>query len=347
MMGRCIDYNNALITVGEEFWSNYSVRMAAWAGGFGDIGICFYYQDEKNYYLFRFTSRRDCKKGKGVTQLIKVKNGEETVLAERQECYRSECWYKLEIRLLDGEIHTYIDEQKIFMINDTTFSDGKIGLWTNSFDEVGFDDIKLRPTTSFVVERLKKCDYKFILQEEIGINLCDWIISSEEFFGPSLLTYNTVFFYEKNMYEYVYMMNKRVFTNNLSVKMIFRRILPVDIDLEIIFYCQKDDAFIEHKFTIGKFGLSLRRDGKIIKENKFNNVLRKNVYCSKRNGSWYLIVDGKYELKLFDKTKFDSMKIGIGFSGIGKAMIRLRIISIESDEYPEIGDITMLQENIK
>jgi len=129
---------------GKEHWYNYSFKVVSKANGHCGVGICFYYQDRDNYYLFRWADDESVCDYAGKKQLIKVINGEKSVLAEKERGYEDPLrLYTIKTRVYEDNIKVFIDDKEIFNISDSTLTYGRIGLYAENAEWAEFDDVRV------------------------------------------------------------------------------------------------------------------------------------------------------------------------------------------------------------
>ncbi|NQT20021.1 MAG: hypothetical protein HQ592_09975 [Planctomycetes bacterium] len=143
--GRAPLEGSAISTAGYWFWENYAFEASGRAEGNEYMGLCFYYRDPNNYFLFRWNGDKD----KGIKQLVKISGGQMQVLAEEPGGYSAAQWYKMEVRVNRTTAKTLIDDNLIFTVNDAGLAHGKIGLYNNDPSSVRFDDVLVRTERSF------------------------------------------------------------------------------------------------------------------------------------------------------------------------------------------------------
>lgn len=115
---------------GRDIWSNYRLEVAGKGDGESAIGILFHFLDEDNYYLFKWGGNNPSMAFYGNKQLVSVRNGNTTILAEDEGGYEANQWYLLKSEVVDGTIRSYIDDALIFNVTDRSNVNGKIGLYT-------------------------------------------------------------------------------------------------------------------------------------------------------------------------------------------------------------------------
>jgi hypothetical protein len=135
------DQAHKLVLVDRTITSNVDLEVSFLSvSGKADMGggLIWRARDDRNYYLLRASAVeqniRLYRVVKGVRQLIK--NHSRTV-GQRE-------WHTLRVMQHGCEIQVRYDEESIFQLCDTTFTQGRIGLWTTSDAVTYFDDLQLR-----------------------------------------------------------------------------------------------------------------------------------------------------------------------------------------------------------
>jgi len=136
----------ALSTAGYWFWDNYSFEAAVKSEGAQDVGLCFFFRDAANYFLFRWNA--DKPDAPGRRQFVKVKNGVEQILQEAPGGYTPQQCYSMSVRVNRHTIHTYIDGHLVFTAYDRDLGYGKVGLYTAGSTVASFDDVFVRKDRS-------------------------------------------------------------------------------------------------------------------------------------------------------------------------------------------------------
>jgi len=142
----CRDGKEALITVGEDYWSDYRFCAAAHTRGVGACGLVFAYLGPKDYHVFRWLGAEGRRGETGRTQLVRVRAGQEAVLAEREGGFRPEDFYALSV-ILDGDAlgqvraRGFVDGTLVVEARDDAIVPGQIGFWARAPGAVSFDDV--------------------------------------------------------------------------------------------------------------------------------------------------------------------------------------------------------------
>lgn len=131
----------ALSLAGRWFWNDYTVSAAVRPLKRGEVGLVAYYQDEKNYLLFKWLGgvARGQWRGKE-KQLWRVLNGQATMMASAPGGYRANQWYRIAAGVKDGVFQAAIDDQIILQKATNLFGQGRAGLYENGSNTV-FDDV--------------------------------------------------------------------------------------------------------------------------------------------------------------------------------------------------------------
>ncbi len=137
-------YEKASIKDGEV-----SVRCKAVSGQVDQAcGVVWRYRDPNNYYITRANALENN------VVLYKVENGERKSLAPKGLASRaygvkhpvpSGQWNELRVTFQANLMTVFFSGEKLFEVEDTTFSEaGKLGLWTKADSVTYFDDFQFR-----------------------------------------------------------------------------------------------------------------------------------------------------------------------------------------------------------
>jgi len=97
-------------------------------------GLMFRAQDAEHYYVFRANLLDDL-------ALFKAAEGTRRALGRFQA--RAEGWQRLKVEARGGEIRCYWNDRLAIEVEDTTFAEGGVGLWTISDSVSAFDDLSV------------------------------------------------------------------------------------------------------------------------------------------------------------------------------------------------------------
>ena len=140
---------DGLALTGETAWDSYAarvaVRLSAPATGKDaspvNAGLVFYALSPENYYLLRLVAAPSRAVG---LELVKVEEGEETVLKARPLTLAPEQWCELKVAVADDAIKAYVDGQYAFMAYDEGLVGGRVGLCAQGPDASRFDNLVVR-----------------------------------------------------------------------------------------------------------------------------------------------------------------------------------------------------------
>jgi len=120
---------------GEQWWTDYYVRVQAVSRYNGGFGVMLRYVDANNYYRFSI-DRAD-----GTRRLEKVVNGVATVLAQSGGGYALGGVNVVEVRAVGSKLEVYLNCEKVFEATDGTFSSGAVGLYSWADKALTFDNV--------------------------------------------------------------------------------------------------------------------------------------------------------------------------------------------------------------
>jgi hypothetical protein len=127
-----------------------SVRVKAISGRVDQGGgLVWRYRNANNYYIVRANALEDN------VVLYKVENGKRTHIKPRGATDRGygvkikvpgNVWNTLSVKVRGGTFEVYFNGQKLYDVDDTTFTEaGKIGLWTKADSVIHFDELTVEP----------------------------------------------------------------------------------------------------------------------------------------------------------------------------------------------------------
>lgn len=125
--------HGAVSITGEPWWDNYRYEVSLRGPREGKIGLLFAYHDENNYGLFRWTARPvsadGATTGPGLRELVRVRNGQEEVLAKSAYGYVPQQWYRAEVLVSHARVRVEVDGHAFFEVFDPQLTAGGVGLW--------------------------------------------------------------------------------------------------------------------------------------------------------------------------------------------------------------------------
>ncbi|GAB5470484.1 MAG: hypothetical protein Kilf2KO_35140 [Rhodospirillales bacterium] len=120
-------------------WSDYVVEVTVLSQDDDRFGLIFYYQDADNHYRLTLDTQGNAR------QLIKVQEGEETVLAESARGYRFNDEMDLRVAVVGDSIYATLDGQQLFggpvVDGDSPLAGGTVGLLSAGQYQSVFDDV--------------------------------------------------------------------------------------------------------------------------------------------------------------------------------------------------------------
>jgi hypothetical protein len=131
----------AAVLSGQRFWDDYDYQASVRCRGGGWGGVVFAARHGKDYWLLRADLREPTLEPRRV-ELVRVKDGRETVLARGAALLAAEQWYRLGTRLRGSRVQCLLDGDVIFDRVDPELAGGRVGLWTNGGGETLFDDVR-------------------------------------------------------------------------------------------------------------------------------------------------------------------------------------------------------------
>lgn len=122
-------------------WTNYRLSLYVRSEQENTIGVVFRYQDEDNHYRFAMDRERKYRR------LMRLQDGQTTVLAEDDWVYQLNTDYLVTIEAIGDALSVYLDEMPAFAVRDNAFDRGRIGLycWANQgarFSDIRVDDYR-------------------------------------------------------------------------------------------------------------------------------------------------------------------------------------------------------------
>jgi hypothetical protein len=119
------------------FWDDYRVELSVRPQG-SAVGAIFNFQDPQDYCLLRWTSETASEGGK--SQLIQVRNGERTVVAEQPGGYLPDYWAAVSVTTYQGVVSTMLDGKPGPSGTVAAPAEGGVGLYVEPGGTAFFDD---------------------------------------------------------------------------------------------------------------------------------------------------------------------------------------------------------------
>jgi len=148
---------------GYWFWDNYKVSVAVKPTLASAVGLCAFYQDERNYILMRWTNALSGDGGK--CELLQCVDGKVSVLASKPIGFVPGVWYSLSLCATDEALIGSIDGVPVLNAQTSYFSQGKVALYVDGCNEAYFDDIEV-------------ATWEHFYDSFMGYSLSDWEVWS-------------------------------------------------------------------------------------------------------------------------------------------------------------------------
>ncbi|PIX45412.1 MAG: hypothetical protein COZ56_01930 [Armatimonadetes bacterium CG_4_8_14_3_um_filter_58_9] len=138
-----------LTVTGRPFWDNYLVEVSAKSESTGAMGVCVYFQDDRNYLLFRWFSEGHSSRSGGEREIVLLRDGKEQVLARGSGGYVPRQWYRISAKVVESLIEIDIDGATVLASSFDVFGQGKAGLYSSGGGIVQFDDAAILSCHNF------------------------------------------------------------------------------------------------------------------------------------------------------------------------------------------------------
>jgi len=127
--------------IGHAFWDRYRIGVST-KSALGAVGLVFYAQDKDNYYAVRWwlTSRREVAQP---LELIRVREGRETVVARAAVPGAAGQWYRLQVDAGGEHVSVEVDSTPVLDVTVTDWFAGKVGLYVVGKHPAMYDDFEV------------------------------------------------------------------------------------------------------------------------------------------------------------------------------------------------------------
>jgi len=98
-------------------------------------GIIFRVVDRDNYYILRANALE------GNVNFYTYRGGKRSVITEATATVAAGTWHELRVEVTGQRMTSYLDGTQLATATDTTFSSGRVGLWTKADSQTCFDDL--------------------------------------------------------------------------------------------------------------------------------------------------------------------------------------------------------------
>ncbi len=134
--------DRALAVTGRCAWEHYEYSITVQPAKSGACGLVVGYQDPHNYCVLRWAEKGTPYAGKA--QVVRVKAGEEQVLAEAPIAIPSKSWYRAEATLTDGLIALAVAGRSQVQAFSPDLTGGAVGLFAAGAAGTQFDNALLQ-----------------------------------------------------------------------------------------------------------------------------------------------------------------------------------------------------------
>ncbi|HOX36855.1 MAG TPA: hypothetical protein PL033_02605 [Candidatus Brocadiia bacterium] len=137
----------ALLLGGQWFWCDYDARVSVTNPG-GVMGLVFDYRGDDDFFLLRWKVERESPSPSKM-EIVRVKAGEQQVLAGAWVTGRTNQWYRIGIRTLGRRVDAFLDDAPVMSVEHESAFGGMIGLYSEVKENATFDDVSVSSTTVF------------------------------------------------------------------------------------------------------------------------------------------------------------------------------------------------------
>ena len=318
----------AILIWGNDFWKNYTFEAAAKVKDDSGFGICTYFQDSLNYYLFKWIHDKD---GHYKRQLIKMEAGNEKILASDNENFVINTWYNIGVKMMNDKILAFVNNKSVLTASDHSFTEGRLGFWTNSPKSAYFDDIKISKSDN--ISNIKNTwNYTFYTGNngQIAKSLGDWEPNSQKHIYLEEMSWDqssASCYVSKEIFKDVILNNINTFPANFKA-VISTSPIPSDIDAFFEFTSQGDIVAV-YKFILSNDKINLWKNGELVASSDIRKQDREKIEIYRQKNKWIIEFTGQEIFEYKDKINSGPCNMTIGYSGIGKGKIFLNRIFIE------------------
>ncbi len=139
-LGRSAD-GPGITCTGYWFWNDYSIAAAVRPIETDTLGLVAYFQNPENYIAARWTSALSEAEDADRLQLVAVVGGRQSVLAEGRGGHIPGQWYRLELRVCDGLVQVFVDDEPRLAARADLFGQGQPGLYCEGSAGTSFDSV--------------------------------------------------------------------------------------------------------------------------------------------------------------------------------------------------------------
>jgi len=292
--------------------------------------LAFRTQDMVNTYMF------GVEPWSNFSSLIKIVNGQETVLGRIQLPSVKNQWLSLHVIVIGDQINCYLNDNVVISVADNTFSEGRVGLWVYNVENGYFRDIAMKSEKFFDIHVPVDSNYvlaftglgNLTLPETISINNQYYIGPQEEnwrYFGPIMMSSNESILHSQSAISRLFMytsdssnqtMNDFIKSDKYPVKLHGEIENPTKLQFDVNISKPSIIIFPERFYTLWD----------AISENeRLSNLIVFSAY----NG-FLLSQPGSHEIQLTFSPE-DYYRLGITISGLTLILLITTIIILNKE----------------
>lgn len=299
----------AILVNGKEYDKNYCFS-ACIKNIENEAGIIFNFQNDLNYYSF--ICKIDSVKYIKILQVNKIVNGVKKCIKKRivQEDFKQ--WNKFYVCINNDTIVCRLNDHNEFVVYDSTFLMGKMGILSYKNSKTYFDDFIVNPNKGYQNADSIGCNFNFNNRINIAEDFSGWS-DPESFF-----TFDQDKIYiSKNLFERKVLLTKNHFKGSSNF---FIDYGIVNFDVNLILGIKDENSKVCYEWII--------KPESIICVNTCNRTKKEVI---KNRGTKYSInfENNTFELKVDSVTihaikpsmGFESYRYFIGYQGVGKSIL--------------------------
>ncbi|HXG67564.1 MAG TPA: hypothetical protein VNO70_20850 [Blastocatellia bacterium] len=130
------------LVAGDADWKDYHLQVRAKPGDDDGFGVVFRFADPEHFYRLIFI--QDGFNGGPLTRLDKREGADYTELWSTKKGFRTGTEMFIEVEVTGDVIKAAVDGRPLVEIRDSSYRDGKIGLFSYAQSDQAFDDVKVR-----------------------------------------------------------------------------------------------------------------------------------------------------------------------------------------------------------
>ena len=326
LIGKKIPDNPAaMILDGKDYWHNYYISVAINNPTGKPFGIIKDYQDSLNYYLAMWEKESS---DIGTFQLLKIKNGVTSIIAEKECQIIPGQWYKILLGSTNDSIFLQVDDKTLLKKSCPENKYGKFGFLTDAEKEYAcFANIlvsSMPKHTNNIVQY-----YDFEIRQNAANDLSAWIQCEHSF----NLTHPDLFFtpivFKKEYNKPLILKHKNILQYSpsnihVSTRNDFYEGIVWQIYLET--YYKKNIK--DYSFSVSKTFVDYATHNKNVRK-EINLSQLKNINIYFQSDSISIYNDSFKILEVPEKVRIDSFNINIIFKGSSPEDITFNNILIQ------------------